>query len=483
MARVLLAMSGGVDSSVAAWLLREQGHEVVGVFMRHGQECRTGCQPVPENSLPVCGAAVSAASAGGTPAPQQLPTPQQPSPPAPLPKGEGRVLQPPTAAAKGEGGNCCSAEDAADARRVADMLDMPFHVLDFQKDFDRIVDYFVAEYAAGRTPNPCIVCNTWLKFGKLFEYADQFDAEYVATGHHARLVSLENEQEKGDAHNSLLKKGATAGLSSSACEKSPQNTAGQASSGTQIFQNQLFQRADKGTVPFFPALCRARDDSKDQSYALFGIRRDLLGRLMFPVGEHLKEDIRRIAERLGLSVADKRDSQEICFVPDQDHARFIREKRDGLDTSGEIVTTDGTPLGRHDGYERFTIGQRKGLGLAFGEPRYVVRIEADKHRVVIGTHEELARRELTASGANWLVESGGCRVESGEMETETADAPPSFRAQVKIRYRSRPCEATIEPLSADRFRVVFDEPCFGVAPGQAAVCYDGDRVLGGGWID
>lgn len=396
-------MSGGVDSSVAAWLLREQGHDVVGVFMRHGQERRTGCQPVPENSMPSCGAAVSAALAGETP------EPQQPSPPALLPKGEGS--------------SCCSAEDAVDARRVADMLDMPFHVLDFQKDFDRIVDYFVAEYAAGRTPNPCIVCNTWLKFGKLFEYADRFDAEYVATGHHARLASTSND-----------------GI----------------------------------------ALCRARDDSKDQSYALFGIRRELLGRLMFPVGEHLKEEIRRIAERLGLGVANKRDSQEICFVPDQDHARFVREKRNGLDTSGEIVATDGTPLGRHDGYERFTIGQRKGLGLAFGEPRYVVRIEADTRRVVIGEYEELARCELTASDANWLVESGERRVEGAET---LPHVPSSFRAQVKIRYRSRPCEATIEPFSADRFRVVFDEPCFGVAPGQAAVCYDGDRVLGGGWID
>ncbi|MCG2684833.1 MAG: tRNA-specific 2-thiouridylase, partial [Planctomycetales bacterium] len=346
---------------------------------------------------------------------------------------------------------------AADARRVADVLDIPFHAVNFQRDFDRIVDYFVGEYAAGRTPNPCIVCNSWLKFGRLFEYADGMGAEYVATGHYARLVALE---------------------------------------GGEI------------------ALCRARDESKDQSYALFGIRRDFLPRLMFPVGEHRKEEIRRIAGRLGLRVAEKRDSQEICFVPDRDHARFVRQRRGHVDTSGEIVATDGTLLGRHEGIEQFTVGQRKGLRLAIGEPRYVVRIEADSRRVVIGAHEELARRELTASGANWLIEEcGGRRAECGDepillgaevpaplpSPLSPPPSPPSplrpppsalcspslgpFRAQVKIRYRSRPTDATVEPLPEDRFRVRFDEPCFGVAPGQAAVCYDGKRVLGGGWID
>ena len=397
MARVVLAMSGGVDSSVAAWLLREQGHDVVGIFMRHGQD-------------------------------------ELPSPPAPLPEGEGSCLSPPAPLAEGEGRkqNCCSAADAADACRVADVLDIPFHAINFQRDFDRIVDYFVGEYAAGRTPNPCIVCNAWLKFGKLFEYADGMGAEYVATGHHARLVALE---------------------------------------GGEI------------------ALCRARDESKDQSYALFGIRRDLLPRLMFPVGEHRKEDIRRIARRLGLRVAEKRDSQEICFVPDRDHARFVRQRRGHVDTSGEIVATDGTLLGRHEGIEQFTVGQRKGLRLAFGEPRYVVRIEPRSRRVVIGTHEELARQELTASGANWLVgergEGRGARDEGQGLAASAASkiAQASFRAQVKIRYRSRPTDATVEPLPGGRFRVRFDEPCFGIAPGQAVVCYDGERVLGGGWID
>ncbi len=408
MSRVVLAMSGGVDSSVAAWLLRQQGHEVIGLFMRHGQG--------------------------------------QTSPPGPPPvAGEGSCSKQ----------GCCTATDAADARRVSDMLGIPFYVVNFQQQFARIVDYFVAQYTAGRTPNPCIVCNTWLKFGKLFEYADSIGAEFVATGHYARLVPLPDGQF---------------------------------------------------------ALCCGRDESKDQSYVLFGIERRLLRRLMFPVGEYRKAEIRGMAERLRLPVAAKRDSQEICFVPDQDHARFVRQRRGAINTSGEMVTTDGAVVGRHDGFERFTIGQRKGLGLAFGTPRYVVRIEPDSHRVVIGTHEELARSDLTAAEVNWLVhwewgvgdggpgEGGKRKAESGKQSTlhsplSTLPFPPfprppstvlpsaSFRAHVKIRYRSQSAAATVEVLSGSRFRVCFDEPCFGIAPGQAAVCYQHERVLGGGWIE
>jgi tRNA-specific 2-thiouridylase len=376
MARVVLAMSGGVDSSVAAWILREQGHEVIGVFMRHGLPvvCGAGCQPVSQ--------------------------PDMPSPPAPLPQaGEGRKQ------------GCCSAVDADDARRVADVLGIPFYVLDFQREFEGLMDYFAAEYAAGRTPNPCIECNTRLKFGRLFDYADGIGAEFVATGHYAQI---------------------------------------------KLIDHQL-------------ALFRGEDETKDQSYVLFGIARENLPRLKFPIGQQHKSDVRRVAGSLGLRPAAKRDSQEICFVPDQDHARFVRQRLPGLDTSGEFVSTDGTPLGRHEGIERYTVGQRKGLRLAFGEPRYVVRIEADTRRVVLGTREELARRELTAARANWLI----------------APWPVGQKrhVQVKIRYRSRPQDAEVELLGDDRFRVVFDEPCYGIAPGQAAVCYDGDRVLGGGWIE
>lgn len=349
MARVVLAMSGGVDSSVAAWLLRREGHEVVGLFMRHGQ-------------------------------------------------------------AEAAGRGCCSAADAADARRVADALGIPFYALDFEDPFGRIVDYFVDEYAAGRTPNPCVACNTWLKFGKLFEYADGAGADYVATGHYARVQADE------------------AGL---------------------------------------PSLWRGLDEAKDQSYALFGVERRRLGRMLLPVGAHRKEEVRRIAAALGLRVADKPDSQEICFVPGQDHARLVRERRPGLVTSGEIVTTDGRVVGRHEGFERFTVGQRKGLGVALGERRFVVRIEPQTRRVVLGTREELARTELTAAAANWLVD----------------EPRVPLRCQVQIRYRSRAAPATVRPLAGRRFRVEFDGPCYGIAPGQAAVCYDGARVLGGGWIE
>ena len=308
--------------------------------------------------------------------------------------------------AAGRKQGCCSQADADDARRVADRLGIPFYVLNFQEEFGRIVDYFVAEYTAGRTPNPCVVCNTWLKFGKLTEYADSIGAAQIATGHYARL----------------------------------ETAAGQ------------------------PALFRGRDPSKDQSYVLWGIERELLPRLIFPVGGREKTEIRRIAAELGLGVAQKPDSQEICFVPDRDHARFIRQHRGNVDTGGEIVTIDGVVVGRHQGLEQFTIGQRKGLRIAFGQPRYVVRIEAESRRVVVGTKDELARRELTAAGANWL-------------------APPPGRCQVKIRYRSEAVAATVETLSGGRFAVRFDGVCLGIAPGQAAVCYDGDRLLGGGWIE
>ena len=361
MSRVVLAMSGGVDSSVAAWLLRQQGHEVIGLFMRHG---------VP---------------------------------------AEGCAAEPETRSGRRQG--CCTAADAADARRVADRLGIPFYALNFEGEFGWIIDYFVEEYSAGRTPNPCIVCNTWLKFGKLLEYADGIAAPYVATGHYARL------EPTGD--------------------------------------------------PGQPALCCGRDPSKDQSYVLFGIARRLLGRLMFPVGGYRKADIRRMAAELGLRVADKPDSQEICFVPHRDHARLVRQRRGNRDTSGEIVTAEGVVVGRHEGLERFTVGQRKGLGVAFGQRRYVLRLEADQRRVVIGTRDQLARSELTAGRANWLI---------GEP------AGP-MRCQVKIRYRSEAEWATVLPLPGARFQIRFDQPRHGVAPGQAAVCYQGDRLLGGGWIE
>lgn len=374
MARVVLAMSGGVDSSVAALLLRRAGHDVIGLFMRHGEAIETACTTETKPT-----------TAGLLPIVTSQPSHKQ---------------------------GCCSSSDAADARRVADRLDIPFYALDFSDDFGRIQDYFVEEYVAGRTPNPCVMCNNWLKFGKLCEYADDVGAEFVATGHYARL-------------------------------------------------------AQPGGPDATPALLRGIDDGKDQSYVLFGIERDVLRRVMFPIGDYRKDAIRELAREVGLRVAEKKDSQEICFIPDNDYAAFVRDRVGRLESAGEVVTTDGTVVGRHEGIEHFTIGQRKGLGIAFGEPRYVVRIEPETKRVVVGTSEELLRDELTAARTNWLVD-------------EPTEPQP---CTVKIRYTSKPAPAVVTALPGNRLHVRLQEPRGGIAPGQAVVCYDDARVLGGGWIE
>ncbi len=369
MARVILAMSGGVDSSVAAHLLRSAGHEVIGLFMRHGHQVQT-CDT----------------SAGG--ATNSL-----------------EIVEP-----SSHKQGCCTASDARDARRVAERLDIPFYAVNFDEPFTRIMDYFADEYAHGRTPNPCVMCNSWLKFGKLVEYADQVGAEFVATGHYARI--------------------------------SPGGEFGEV------------------------GLLAGLDGSKDQSYVLFGVDRCVLPRMLLPVGGYEKPAIRRLAAEIGLGVADKKDSQEICFIPDHDHAGFVRKWRPDS-RAGEIVTTSGEVVGRHAGIEGFTVGQRKGLGVAMGAPRYVVRVEPDSRQVVIGEEHELDRREFMAQDANWLID------------------PPErpLECEVKVRYRSAAVQALVEPLSADRFAVRLATPRRGIAPGQAAVCYRGDRVLGGGWIE
>ncbi|MCA9207667.1 MAG: tRNA 2-thiouridine(34) synthase MnmA [Planctomycetales bacterium] len=370
MQRIVLAMSGGVDSSAAALLLQREGFEVVGVFMRHGEQSAQSC------NLPG--------------APNLL-----------LPVVQGRT---------DHKQGCCSASDAMDARRVADKLGIPFYALDLQADFARIVDYFATEYVRGRTPNPCVQCNNWIKFGRLFDYADSIGAQFVATGHYAQIQSIAGG----------------------------------------------------------PTLQRGVDRSKDQSYVLAGIKREYLTRMLLPIGAYTKPTIRALAAEAGLRVADKRDSQEICFVTSGKHDEFVRARRGGdFDTSGEIVTTAGEVVGHHPGIERFTIGQRKGLRVAFGEPRFVVRIEPESRRVVVGTREELGRRELTAARCNWL----------------TTDLPTHFRCTAKIRYNSPARPATAERMDDGRLSVFFDEPRHGVAPGQAVVCYEGDRVLGGGWIE
>ncbi len=367
--RVVLAMSGGVDSSAAAHLLLEQGYDVIGLFMRSGatSDVETICAT-----------------------------------------GDGGLL--PVISTRSHKQGCCSASDAADARRVADMLDIPFHALNFADAFGRIKDYFADEYLAGRTPNPCVMCNNWLKFGKLWDFARQVGAEYIATGHYAQMR----------------------------CEPGEDR----------------------------PALVRGLDASKDQSYVLFGIDRTLLDRILFPVGGHTKPQIRDIAQRVGLRVFDKPDSQEICFIPDNDYAGFLERYRGSADTAGELVDTAGNVVGEHDGFERFTVGQRRGLGVTFGSPRFVVAIEPATKRVVIGEKEDLAQKTLEADRLNWLVE----------------DLPDQFECHAMIRYRHTPARAQATRLNDDLLRVEFDEAQYGVAPGQAVVLYRDDRVLGGGWI-
>jgi tRNA-specific 2-thiouridylase len=354
MARVVLAMSGGVDSSVAAYLLRQQGHDVIGLFMRTGVET------------------------------------------------------PPDGRADHKKG-CCSAVDAADARRVADRLDIPFYALDFEDDFGRVIDYFADEYLSGRTPNPCVVCNSWLKFGRLWAYGRQLDADFIATGHYARLLA----------------------------------------------------------GPDGPRLCRAADPDKDQSYVLYGIDRAVLPRLLFPVGGYRKEQVRALAREAGLGVAAKPDSVEICFVPGGDHAAVVRQRRPGRATAGRVVDEAGNELGRHDGIERFTVGQRKGLGVAAGSRRYVLRLLPETNEVVLGERDGLLAAGLVASRVNWL-----CPPPAGTLD-----------CSVKIRYRHAAAAATVVPLADGGATVRFTEPQSAVTPGQAAVFYDGERVLGGGWIE
>jgi tRNA-specific 2-thiouridylase len=385
MSRVVLAMSGGVDSSVAAHLLTEAGHDVIGVFMRHGEQSPVACRTERESALRVGGHA------------------------------ESTSLTLPIISRLDHKQGCCTAADAEDARRVADKLAIPFYALNLEQEFGQIIGYFVAEYTAGRTPNPCVQCNNWIKFGKLFDYADSVGAEFVATGHYAQLETL----------------------------------------------------AD-GAV----ALVRGVDAAKDQSYVLFGIRSELLPRMMLPVGGFEKPAIRRMATGLGLRVAEKKDSQEICFVTHDRYDELVRRYSDD-DLSGELVTSDGTVVGSHRGIESFTVGQRKGLGVALGDRKFVVRIEPESRRVVIGDREELYLDELTARDVNWL-------------DRRSEDASGELRCYAQIRYNAIAQAAAFTPLPDHRLRLRFDEPQFAITPGQAVVCYDAadnQRVLGGGWIE
>jgi len=368
MRRIVLAMSGGVDSSAAAVLLKRAGYEVIGLFMRSGAT---------EDPATVCRA----------------------------PTTSGPTL--PILTGKSHKQGCCSASDAADARRVADALDIPFHALNFSDAFSRIKDYFADEYLAGRTPNPCVMCNNWLKFGKLWDFAVSVGAEGIATGHYAQIAEVGGE----------------------------------------------------------PALLRGFDRTKDQSYVLAGINRQILKHVHFPVGGSTKVQIRELAAEAGLRVATKPDSQEICFIPDNDYAGFLQRYRNVSDTTGDFVDTEGHVLGRHAGFEKFTIGQRRGLGITFGEPRFVIRIEPQSRRVVLGTYADLGQTTLEADRMNWLVEP----------------ASDTWECLAQIRYQHTASPATVR-REGDRVHVEFQSPQYGIAPGQALVLYRGDQVLGGGWI-
>ena len=351
--RIVVAMSGGVDSSVAAALLVREGHDVIGLSM-------------------------------------QLYDPHQ---------GETRF------------GSCCTIDDLYDARRVAGAIGIPHYIVNFEHKFqEHVISDFVREYAAGRTPIPCVHCNGDLKFATLVERAQGFDAEAVATGHFAQV-----ELDEGTRRH-RLKKGV--------------------------------------------------DRQKDQSYFLFTLTPAQLARARFPVGALDKAAVREEARRLGLNVAEKKDSQEICFVASGEHPEFVGARAEM--PAGAIRDADGRVLGRHDGVHRFTIGQRKGLGLATGIPLYVVGIDADQASVTVGPREALERDTLTASRVNW-------------MSGETPASP--IRASARIRYRHREAPATITPIGNDRASVSFDSPQTAITPGQAVVFYDGDVVLGGGWID
>ncbi|HKO36636.1 MAG TPA: tRNA 2-thiouridine(34) synthase MnmA [Pyrinomonadaceae bacterium] len=365
--KIAVAMSGGVDSSAAAAILKEQGHELVGFTMQLWNQ-RRGLS-VDENGEP-------------------LPS------------------------------RCCSLDDVYDARRVAEELCFPFYVLNLEKEFERdVVQPFVNSYLNGETPIPCVACNSRLKFASLDKLAASLGCEKVATGHYARV-----EFDEGKNRYRLL---------------------------------------------------RGRDPQKDQSYFLWELTQDQLSRSLFPLGELSKNDARQAARESHLAVAEKKESQEICFVPDGNYAGFIdryleaEQQSDRLPGAGEFVTAGGDVLGSHTGIHRYTVGQRRGIGISDARPLYVLNVDSQTNRVTVGYDDELLRGEFTAAGVNWIA----------------LDNPTErVLSEVRVRYRHTAAPATITPQSGNRAVVKFDEPQRAITPGQATVFYRGDEVLGGGWI-
>lgn len=355
MSKVVVGMSGGVDSSVAAYLLKEQGYDVIGVTMQ--------------------------------------------------------IWQDEEQAAQEENGGCCGLNAVDDARRVAAALEIPYYVMNFKKEFkENVIDYFVEEYQNGRTPNPCIACNRYVKWESLLQRSLSIGAEYIATGHYARVVQLENGRY-------TLRRSATL--------------------------------------------------AKDQTYALYNLTQEQLKRTLMPVGKYTKDEVRAIAEKINLRIANKPDSQDICFVPDGDYAAYIEEEAGVKVPEGNFVLTDGTVLGRHKGITHYTVGQRKGLGLALGYPAFVLEIRPETNEVVIGTKEESMTTQLRARNLNFMA---------------VEDLTEPLHVFTKIRYNHKGAWCTIEKTGEDEVLCTFDEPQRAVTPGQAVVFYDGEYVLGGGTI-
>lgn len=355
MKTVVVGMSGGVDSSVAAYLLKEQGYRVIGVTMQIWQD--EDPQKVEEN------------------------------------------------------GGCCGLSAVDDARRVAAALDIPYYVMNFKKEFQNyVIDYFVEEYRNGRTPNPCIACNRFVKWEALLTRSLSIGADYIATGHYARIEQLANGRY---------------------------------------------------------ALRRSAVPGKDQTYALYSLTQEQLSRTLMPVGLYSKEEIRSIAGKIGLTVAAKPDSQDICFVPDGDYASFIEKETGTPAVPGNFVSPDGAVLGRHRGIIHYTVGQRKGLGIALGHPVYVLEIRPETNEVVLGSYEESLTRTVRASHLSFMSE---------------ADLLKPRRLFAKIRYNHKGAWCTAERTGPDEIVCTFEEPQRAVTPGQALVLYDGDYVLGGGTI-